>query len=68
MKLNWPGHGRKVYDYPDRSVIALEWLHLDGETYYKLFGIRNDIRRIILEFRIPDNMWMDVEPKFYGDF
>lgn len=74
MVVDWKGTGRKSYNYPElhaqksNSRISLEWLRLDGETYYKLFAVRNDAKRIILEFRISDNMWMDVEPKFYGDF
>jgi hypothetical protein len=71
MRLTWSRNawGRKVYDFLDSrdrsgvSQLALEYHDLGAETYYLLFGVRNEIRRCILEFRVPDTMWQDRQPR-----
>lgn len=67
MKINWPGWGRKTYRYPDGSYLALEWHRIGDEMYYWLYGVRNEIRRTVLEFRIPDNLWQGNEPSLYDE-
>jgi hypothetical protein len=65
MRLTWKRNawGRKAYDLPDGSLAYLEYHDLGAETYYLLFGYRNEIRRTILEFRIPDTLWQDTQPR-----
>lgn len=62
MKLTWQ-YGRLIYQF-NRPIMgytaALEWHQFDGASWYKLFSVDDKgIRKTILEFRIPDQMWQD---------